>query len=436
MDVVIKDATIITMDKERRVLKNFSIGIEDGRIREVGERIGGETEFVIDGESKLVLPGLINTHTHLSMTLLRGVADDLPLMQWLNEEIWPIEAKLEDRHVYAGALLGCLEMIKSGTTLFNDMYFSVDEIAKAVKKSGIRGALSLAMIDLGDTGRAKELLGESEKLVKRYRGEERIMPLYGPHAPYTCTEETLARVRERADRDGVGVHIHVAETEDEVDNLEETKGKRPFEYLDGIGFLGRDVIAAHSVHVSGKEMEILKRRDVKISHNPVSNMKTAAGTAPVPEYVKRGIAVSLGTDGAASNNNLDIFEDMKVCALLHKVVGRDASLVPAEKVLEFATIGGARALGVEKELGSIEVGKRADVVILDLKKPGLTPLFNPVSHVVYAANGSDVDTAIIDGRIVMRNRKVATLDEGKVLEVGREAAKDLMEKAGRKGEVL
>lgn len=436
MDAIIKDATIITMDKERRVLKNFSIGIEDGRIREIAPRVEGEAESVIDGKGKLVIPGLINTHTHLSMTLLRGVADDLPLTQWLNEEIWPIEAKLEDKHVYAGALLGCLEMIKSGTTLFNDMYFSVDKIAKAVKESGIRGALSLAIIDLGDAERADRLLKESEKIVRTYKGEERIMPFYGPHAPYTCSEETLVKVKEKAERDGVGIHIHVAETEDEVKNLKEAKGMRPFEYLDKIGFLGKNVVAAHSVWASGKEMEVLKKRGVKVSHNPVSNMKTAAGTAPVAEYVKRGISVSLGTDGAASNNNLDILEDMKICALLHKVVGKDASLVPAEKVLEFATIEGAKALGLEDELGSIEVGKRADLAILDLAKPSLTPLFNPVSHVVYAANGADVDTVIVDGKIVMQNRKVVTLDEGKVLELGREAARDLMERAGRGGEVF
>ncbi|MFQ5815058.1 MAG: amidohydrolase family protein, partial [Candidatus Hydrothermarchaeaceae archaeon] len=343
MDVLIKNGTLVTMDKGRRILKNFSIGVDNGRITEISQKIKGEADFVIDASKKIVLPGLINAHTHLPMTLFRGVADDLPLDKWLGEEIWPIEAGLEGKHVYAGSLLGCLGMIKTGTTCFNDMYFFIDEIARAVEESGLRGVLSWAMIDAGDEGKAGRLADEGAKLVRRYqraknkRGD-RVRVFFGPHAPYTCSEELLLKTMELAGKYKTGIHIHVAETKKEVDDSVKERGKRPFEYLDGLGFLGGNVVAAHSTWASKKEIGIMKKRDVKVAHNPTSNMKLASGIARVPEYVKGGVVVALGTDGPASNNNLDMFEDMKTCALIHKVNRGDPSVIPAGQVLEFATI--------------------------------------------------------------------------------------------------
>ncbi len=436
MDVVIKNGIIITMNKERAILKNFSIGIEDGRIIEIAEKIKGEADFVIDASKKIVMPGLINAHTHLAMTLFRGVADDVELLTWLRREIWPIEANLEAKHVYAGALLGCLEMLSSGVTCFNDMYFFMEETAKSVESIGIRGVLSYPLLDFGDESKGKEMLKEGEKLVKEYQGKELIVPFFGPHAPYTCSEELLIRVKEAADRYNTGVHIHVAETKAEVEESLKERKKTPFEYLESIGFLDKNVVAAHAVHVSKKELEIIKERGVKLVHNPVCNMKLASGVADVPEYISKGICVALGTDGPASNNNLDMFEDMKICALLHKITKMNPSVMPAEEVLEMATINGAKALGLENEIGSIEEGKKADIITIDLSSPNLAPLTNPVSHVVYAARGKDVCDVIVNGNLVMQNRMIRGVDKEDIIKFAEEQAYDLFKKAGREEKLM
>lgn len=431
MDILIKNGIVVTMDNQRRILKNFSVAISEGRIAEIGEKIKGEADVVIDASRKIVMPGLINTHTHLAMTLFRGIADDVPLTKWLQEVIWPIESKLEAKHVYAGSLLGCVEMIKSGTTCFNDMYFFLDEVANSINESGIRGVISHAMFDFGGEGKTEAALRHGEENIRKYSAGGRVRAFFGPHAPYTCSEELLIKTKELADKCGTGIHIHVAETKEEVENSKKEKGLPPFEYLEKIGFLGPNVVAAHSTWTSDREIEIIKKRGVKIAHNPTCNMKLASGVARVPEFLEKGIAVSLGTDGAASNNSLDMFDDLKICALVHKLHNKNPSLVPAEKVLEFATINGAKALGMEKEIGSIEVGKRADIILVDLEKPHLTPLSNPISHLVYSAVGSDVDTVILDGKIIMQGRQVKTLNEEKVLRLANEQTYDLLEKAGK-----
>ncbi|NOZ58757.1 MAG: amidohydrolase family protein [Euryarchaeota archaeon] len=432
MDVLIKDGIVVTMDKERRVLKNFSLAIEDGVIVEIAREIKGEADFVIDARNKIVMPGLINTHTHAAMTLFRGSADDLPLMRWLQEEIWPVEAKLEPKHVYAGSLLACLEMLSSGITCFNDMYYHLEEVARSVLESGIRGVLSYPLLDIGGEEQGRRLLKEAERGLREYANKDsRVRVFLGPHAPYTCSKELLLKARELAEKHSTGIHIHVSETEEEVEGFVKDKGKRPFEYLDEIGFLGENVLAAHAVHVSGREIEIMKKRGVKVAHNPVSNMKLAAGVAPVADYVKAGVTVSLGTDGAASNNTLDLFQEMKTCALLQKVSRGDASAVPAQVVLEFATIGAAKALGLDREIGSLEVGKRGDVILVDLQRPNLRPLSNPVSHLVYAARGCDVCTVIVDGRVVIHGGSFRTLDIAEVCRFAEEEALDLFQKAGK-----
>ncbi len=435
MDILIKNGLVLTMDRRRRILKNTSVSITDGKITEIREGITGDADFVIDAKNKIIMPGLINTHTHLPMTLFRGVADDLPLEKWLNEEIWPIEGQLEAKHVYAGSLLGCLEMIQSGTTCFNDMYFFMGEVARSINESGIRGCVSLAMFDFGNLDKIAGMLKQGEENIKKY-SKGRVRTFIGPHAPYTCSEELLLKAKELSDRHGTRIHIHIAESEKEVNDSKGEKGAPPFEYLDRIGFLGENVLSVHSVWASKKEVDIIKKRGVKVIHNPVSNMKMASGVAPIPEYTKKGICVSLGTDGAASNNNLDMLEEMKVCALLHKISSMDPSIVPAYDVLEFATINGAKALGMEKEIGSIEVGKKADVILINLKRANLTPLTNPISHIVYASNGSDVDTVIVDGKVLMENRELRTLDLEEVLKFAKEEAGKLFSKAGKEGKLF
>ena len=429
-DILIKDGHVITMDPKRRVFERGSVAIDGDKIVAVGEDVKEKADVVIDAKGKVVLPGLINGHTHLAMVLLRGVADDMELMSWLKTKIWPLEKNLTAESVYIGALLGCLEMIKSGTTCFADQYFFMEDVARAVEQAGIRGVLSYGIIESGDSKKRETEIKTGEKLVKTCHGmaNGRVSAMFGPHAPYTCSTECLLKIKELARKYKVGIHTHVAESDDDVKNTIAFQGERPVKFLDKIGFLGPEVLAAHCVKVTDEEIRMLKKNNVKIAHNPVSNLKLASGIAPVTRYLKEGIVVAVGTDGAASNNSLDMFEEMKVCSLIAKIREGDPTVVSASETLEMATIGGAKALGLGKNIGSIEIGKRADLVVVNLKRPHLTPLHNVVSHLVYAAKGSDVDTTIVDGKILMREGKVLTLDEGTILEKAQKVALDLVGK--------
>jgi 5-methylthioadenosine/S-adenosylhomocysteine deaminase len=433
-DVLIKNGYVITMDSKRRVFRSGSVAIEDGKVSEIGKEIKAKSDRTIDARGKAVLPGLINAHTHLSMTLLRGVADDMPLMEWLEKKIWPIEDNLTADDCYSGALLGSLEMIKSGTTCFADQYFYMEDVARAVEEAGLRGVLSRGIIELDDPEKRKRTIREGERLVKNCQGmaNGRITTMFGPHAPYTCSPECLMRVKELARKYSVGIHTHIAENKEEVERIEKKYGKRPVEHLDGIDFLGPEVLAAHCVWLTKHEIEVIRERGVKPVHNPVSNMKTASGVAPVPEMMEAGIPVALGTDGAASNNSLDMFTEMKFAALLNKVHRLDPTAVPAQAVLEMATIKGAIALGLQREIGSLEVGKKADIILLDLKKPHLAPLHSVISHLVYSAVGSDVDTLMVDGEVLMEKGRVLTLNEDKVLEDVQKVSDDLLARGGFK----
>jgi 5-methylthioadenosine/S-adenosylhomocysteine deaminase len=356
----------------------------------------------------------------------------MPLMEWLEKKIWPIEQNLTADDCYAGALLGCLEMIKSGTTCFADQYFYMEDVARAVEEAGLRGVLSRGIIELDDPEKREMTIREGERLVKNCHGmaNGRILTMFGPHSAYTCSPECLMQVKELAKKYRVGIHTHISEAQDEVDKIFKRYGKRPVEHLDSIGFLGPEVLAAHCVWLTAREIEIFHRRGVKPVHNPVSNMKTASGVAPVPEMLGAGIPVALGTDGAASNNSLDMFREMKFAALLNKVHKLDPTVVPARAVLEMATINGAIALGLQGEIGSLEVGKKADVVLVDMKKPHLAPLHNVISHLVYSTVGSDVDTVIVDGEVLMREDRVLTLDEDEILERAQKASDDLLARGG------
>lgn len=423
LSILIKGCSwIITQNDSRDIIRNGSILIRDGLIETVskGAIKANRVDLIIEGKDKLALPGLINTHTHISMTLFRGYADDMRLKEWLEEKIWPLERRLTGDLCYIGALLGCLEMIKSGTTCFLDMYFYPDYVAKAAKEAGIRAYVSHALIDLMNEEEGLKQIGLAEEYIRRIRNinDPRIGIAISPHAPYSCSEETLLKAKEVAEKEKIPLHIHLAETRKEQVDFENRYRLREVEYLDKIGFLTSRLIAAHSVWLTRREVRILAERGVKVSHCPVSNMKLAeGGTAPIPEMMEDGVTVSLGTDGAASNNSLDMFETMKVCALAHKAHRWDPTITPAQTVLDMATIRGAEALGLSHQVGRISEGMRADILLIDLNSPNLRPIHASstlVSHMVYSAKGSNVDTVIVDGRIIMHGRKVRTLDESSV----------------------
>lgn len=370
---------------------------------------------VIDGRGKVAMPGLINAHTHVAMTLMRGYADDLPLMEWLETRIEPLEARLTESDVYWGAMLGILEMIKSGTTTFADMYIFMDQVARAVDESGIRASLSRGMNGLGPN--AELAITQSRELVARWHGqaEERISIMIGPHAPYTCPPAYLERVMALTGELGVGIHIHLAETRTEVENIRREYGRTPVALMADLGLFRYPVLAAHCVYLTDEEIQVLAANRVSVVHNPQSNMKLASGIARVPDLLRAGVTVALGTDGAASNNNLDMLEEVRACALIHKVQTLDPQVIPAYQALEMATVNGARALGLEGEVGSLRTGMKADIILINLEKPHLHPQHNVIAHLVYAAQSADIDTVIVNGKILMEDKHVTTIDEERVM---------------------
>jgi len=427
--ILIKNALILSPNT------NFegkqSLLIKDDIIAEIAPEIDeSDVEKIIDAEGKILLPGLINTHTHLSMTLFRGLADDLSLDSWLNDHIWPMEANLNGDYCYIGALLGAVELIKSGTTTFSDMYFYMEDVARAVDDAGIRAVLSYGMIDFGDAERRENEIKENLDLFKHCNGmaDGRIKVFFGPHSPYTASEELLIKVRELADEYNMGIHIHVSETEKEINDVSEEKGLRPFEYLDKIGFLGPDVVAAHCVWLSDEEIEIIKKNNVKVSHNPCSNMKLASGISPVSKLIENDICVSIGTDGASSNNNLDLIEELKTASLLQKVSTLDPKVLNSDESVAMGTIKGAEALALDDEIGSIEVGKKADIILIDTNSANMVPDSSSLSsNIIYSANGSNVDTTICNGKVLMENKKLVVLDEEEIYRKARQAIKELKE---------
>lgn len=431
-NILIKDALIINPKNSKEIeSKKASVLIENNKIIEINKEIEEKNNYkIINAENKILMPGLVNTHTHLSMTLFRSYADDLSLDSWLNDHIWPIEAKLNKEYCYTGALLGAIELIKSGTTTFSDMYFYMDGVAEAVEESGIRGVLSYGMIDFNDEEKRKQEIKESISLYKNYNNsaDNRIKVFFGPHSPYTCSQEILEESRQLADKYKTGLHIHVSETQKEVEDIINATGKRPFEYLNDIGFLNSDVVAAHGVWLSKEEINLIKEKEVKISHNPCSNMKLSSGICPVYELLNNDICVSLGTDGASSNNNLDMFEEMKFASLLQKVNTFNPKALSSPEVINMATLNGAKSLQMENEIGSIEIGKKADLILIDQNDACLTPNSNSaISNIVYSANGHNVDTTICNGKILMENKKLINLDEKEIYLKANNDVKELKE---------
>jgi len=427
MALLIRNALVVTQNDRREVIEGCDVLIEGNRIAEIGKDIHAKAEQKIDASGKALMPGLVNTHNHMAMALLRGYGDDMVLQEWLEKKIWPREGKLKAGDVYAGSLLACAEMIRGGTTASADMYFFMDEAAKAAEKSGIRANLSYGMIDLGDEGKREKELKTGEKFVREWNGKAggRIACSFGPHSPYTASTELLEKTGELAKKYDVKVQIHLSETRKEVADCLRGRKVRPADYLEKVGLLNARLIAAHCCWLRKEECGLLGKHNVNCSHNPASNMKLASGgVMPVPELVQARANVCLGTDGAASNNSLSMFEAMKLCALLQKASRWDATVANAQQVLDFATRNGARALGMDA--GSVEEGKLADVILLDMDSPNIVPNHSIVSNIVYAANGGNVSDVIVDGKIVMRERKIAAFDEGKAVEAARKAAASLV----------
>lgn len=422
VSLVITNGLVVTMNPGREIVENGAVAIDGADIVAVGPATDVAARFsgreTLDARGQIVLPGLINTHTHAPMVLYRGLADDLALSEWLEKYIFPAEAKtVSPDFVRAGTRLAALEMIQSGTTTYADMYYFEEEIAKETKAAGLRGVLGQTVIQfpVPDAKTPADGLARAEAFIKAYKDDPLITPAVAPHAIYTLDAATLRAARDLSLRHNVPTLIHLAETADEVKNAEAQFKLSPVRYLESLGFLGAGVLAAHGVWVDAPDIALLKMHGVGVSHNPESNMKLASGAAPVPAYLAADAALGLGTDGAASNNDLDMFEAMRVSSLLHKLQTGDPRAVSARAALEMATIRGARALGMESRIGSLEPGKRADVILVDVSGARQTPMYDPVSHLVYVVQGGDVRTTIVNGRVLMKDRRVSTLREPDVI---------------------
>ena len=429
MSTLIKNVGLLPMDGKEEWIENTNIYISEDKIVHIGElRQDIEVEREIDGKNRIAMPGLVNAHTHIGMSLLRNFADDMPLHDWLTKKIWPTEANLTGEDVYWGSLLSMVEMIESGTTSFCDMYFFMDEVGKALEESGMRGVLTRGLIE--EQGQSQNKLDETRKLFNDWDGKAdgRIKVMVAPHAPYTCSSGYLKEILELAKELNTGIHIHLAETEKELQDSLKEHGKTPIEHVADLGLLDNHTIGAHCVHINDDDIDIIKEKGVFPVNNPSSNLKLASGFAPIDKMLKAGIPVALGTDGSSSNNNLNMFEEIHLASIINKAVTGDAVSVPAIKALEMATINGAKALGWGDQIGSIEVGKKADLILIDTDKSHLYPHHDQISSLAYSVQGSDVDTVIVDGKILMEDRIIKTLDVEKIKYMAEKHAKDLIKR--------
>ncbi len=421
VDLIIENGVVLTMDPSRSIIENGVVVIDKGKIIDLGDSAilsKYESTEKINAHEKLVMPGLINTHTHTGNTIYRGIADDLPLKDWLEKFIFPLEAKFCNKElVILSAKLSIIEMIKAGTTTFSDMYYFENEVAQVAKEIGIRAELAETLLDFPSptVKTSDEGLKYTEDLICNWKNDPLIKIAVAPHAPYTCNASTLKKAKTLADKYNVSFHLHLSETENEFNESLKKNNATPVEYLSRLGVLEGNVFAIHCVHLSENDREILRKNKIGVSYNAQSNMKLASGIAPVADLLRRNILVGIGTDGAASNNTLNLFEEMDMGSKLQKVFTKDSTVLNAKTVVEMATLNGARLLGLENNCGSIEKGKNADIILIDLNLPHLIPIYNFYSHLVFAMNGSEVNTVIVNGKVLMQNRKLKTIDEEAVL---------------------
>ena len=429
IDLIISGGKALLLDEANTCLDNAGIAIHDSSIIDIGRREDILKRYaakkIIDAEGSLVLPGFVNTHTHAAMTCFRGIADDLELMDWLNNYIFPAEAKNVNPHLaYWGSMLACAEMIKSGTTTFCDMYIFEEETARAAKEAGVRCLVGEVLFDFPSPSckTPEEGLACTRRLAEKWYNDPLVRIIVEPHSLYTCSRPLLQQAKMIADEFGLMLGIHLLENQQEHDQLLEKHGKSAVAFLDDIGYLNERLLAFHCVYLTINDISLFAKHGCKVSHNPASNMKLGNGIPPITDMLEAGITVGLGTDGCASNNTLDMIKEMSTAAKLHKVAMLDPTVMDAKTAMRMATINGAKALGMGHRVGSLETGKKADIILIGLNKPHLTPMYNAWSHMVYAAGGADVDTVIINGKVVMENRRLLTIAEEDVMNEVRKIA--------------
>jgi 5-methylthioadenosine/S-adenosylhomocysteine deaminase len=421
-DIIIKGDAVLTMDRDLHVVRNGAVAIKGGKIVSVGAEEDILSRYatgkVIGGKGYIAFPGLVNTHTHSPMVYFRGLADDIPLKEWLEKRIWPAEQRwLGPEFISDAVELACIEMLKAGITVFNDMYFYGDEIAATAKRMGMRAVVGAGIVDFPTrtAGTIEEYFLNAESLIKKWKGDEYITPCIAPHSPYACGPETLKRAKRMSEEFGVLIHSHISETQWEVGEITARYRKRPIEYLDSLGCLDETLLAAHCIWVEDAEIDLLARKKVGVSHCMESNLKLASGFAPVATMLSAGIKVTFGTDSAASNNDLNILSEMSTTAKVHKALANDPTVLDARSVLLMATRWGAEALGLGDSCGSIETGKAADIVVADMKKPHLTPMYDVYSHIVYSMNSADVSSVVINGVVLVDNGRLTAADEAAIM---------------------
>lgn len=428
-DLIIENGYIVTVDSDDTVYPLGSIAVIDNKIAAIGHSDEIENIYVadktIDAMGKLVMPGLINAHTHAAMTIFRGMADDMPLQQWLNDHILPAEAKhINSETVRLGSQLAIMEMLRSGTTYFADMYYYENEVATACHQFGIKALLAEGLLDfpVPNSPSPEKGLEFTEKLINKYSADQLVKIAVGPHSPYTCSPELLQEARNLANRYNVPLHIHLSETSQEYDQCLELHKKSPVQYLFDLGILDGKTHAAHCVYISEDDISMMKQSHTSVAHNPLCNMKLVSGIAPTAAMLEKGLTVGLGTDGVVSNNSLDQFEEMKTASLLAKINTGNPKALDAKQVIRMATIESAKSLSIDHETGSLEEGKSADMILIDLNRPHLMPLYNIYSHIAYVVRGDDVETVIINGKVVMDNRSFNQVDEFSIYEQVQELA--------------
>ncbi|MFA4919300.1 MAG: amidohydrolase family protein [Thermodesulfovibrionales bacterium] len=422
VDYIICGDYVLTMDENLAIIEKGAVAVKEKQILEVGKADEILKRYtsgnIMEGKGRVVMPGLINTHTHAAMVYFRGIADDLPLTEWLNNHIWPAENKWLSPEFISDAIeLACLEMLKGGITTYNDMYFFEDAAGEAAKRIGMRAVLGSGILDFPSVSAktTDEYLDNAERFVHNWKGDELITPCIAPHALYTCGTETLKKSKAMAGKLDVPLHIHLAETRWEVEEIKLRYKMRPVEYLADLGFLDETVLAAHCIWLEDNEIELLAKHKVGVSHCMESNLKLASGFAPVATMLAAGVKVTFGTDGAASNNDLNILSEMSTTAKVHKALSNNPTVLDAKTIVLMATRWGAEVLGLGRKVGSLEKGKIADVISINLAKPHLTPIYNIYSHIVYAAMASDVDFVMVNGKIVINNGRLLTADETEIL---------------------
>jgi 5-methylthioadenosine/S-adenosylhomocysteine deaminase len=430
-DMLVVGGTVLTMEPDSEPIKNGAVAVADGRIAAVGPAEEllelSPSGDVLNAGNSIILPGLVNTHSHLAMTLLRGIADDIPLKEWLEQHIWPVESKYMDREtVRLGTELATAEQLLAGVTTTADMYFFGDEVSSVLAEAGMRGVVAESLIDIPTPRCAtpEEMLEKQRELLEAYSEHPLITPSVAAHSPYSVSAANLVKEAELAEEYEVSMQIHLAETTWEVEKLLGEKGVSPVAYLADLGVLSERTVAAHCVHVSSEDIELLAEFEAGVSHNPVSNLKLASGVSPVPAMVAGGVKVGLGTDGAASNNTLDLLRDMQLAALLHKGITGDPTVLPARTMLELVTINGARVLGLEN-IGTLAEGREADLMCVAVDGPHTAPMYDPFSHLVFAARSSDVRHVMIRGQVVVRNHELQTMDHERIEAQAREFSENV-----------